>query len=87
MTALGSIFLNVGAQIVTAMESKWRGANGEVGGEAGDEYALWCSVLRELRRGRGRIGGITESCPTALQSEMAGLERQKEDYNSQTLEL
>ncbi len=36
--------------VVTATESRWRGANGEVGGEAGDAYALFCSLPRDLRR-------------------------------------
>lgn len=48
------------------MESKWRGANGEVGGEAGDEYALFCSFLRELRRYWGRIAGDMGICPPGL---------------------
>ena len=34
------IFLHAGSEFVTAIESRWRGAKGEVGGEAGDEYAL-----------------------------------------------
>ena len=52
----------VGAKIVTAMESRWRGANGEVGGDAGDEYARRCSCLRLRKQ---RIGGMVESCPVA----------------------
>ena len=69
------------------MESRWRGANGEVGGEAGDEYALCCNFLRELRRYRGRNGAIMESCPLALQSLMADIERQRKPVNWQTLQL
>ena len=42
----------------TAMDSRCRGANGEVGGEAGDEYALSCNFLKELRMFRGRKGVI-----------------------------
>ena len=30
------------------MDSRCRGANGEVGGEAGDENALCCDFLKEL---------------------------------------
>lgn len=45
------------------MESRCRGANGEVGGEAGDEYALCGSFLREFRRYWGLNGDILESCP------------------------
>ena len=45
------------------MDSRCRGANGEVGGEAGDEYALCCDCLKELRRFRGRKGGISKDWP------------------------
>ena len=50
MTALASTLLDADVEVVTAMESRWRGANGEVGGEAGDAYALFCSLPRDLRR-------------------------------------
>ena len=40
------------------MESRWRGANGETGGEAGDEYALFGSLPRETRGYRGPIGAM-----------------------------
>lgn len=68
------------------MESRWRGANGEFGGEAGDEYALFCSFSRELRRYRGRTEDIMESCPIASQSLLAVIERQMEAGSSQTLQ-
>ena len=40
------------------MDNRCRGANGEVRGEAGDEYALFCDIFKELRRFRGSKGGI-----------------------------
>ena len=74
--------MNVGANIVTAIESKWRGANGEVGGEAGDEYALRCSFPR-LRR--HRIGAILETCAVALLNLMADIAWQNEADKLQAL--
>ena len=67
------------------MESRWRGAKGEVGGEAGDEYGLRCSFSRELRSNRDRIGGITESRSNILKSLMTVEEKQEESVSSQTL--
>ena len=53
------------------MESRWRGANGEVGGEAGDEYALLGILPREVRRDWARNAGIVEICSLSLQSLVA----------------
>ena len=50
------------------MDSRCRGANGEVGGEAGDEYAFFCDFIKELRRFRGRKEGILRNWPIALES-------------------
>lgn len=66
--SIRSVFRQCCARVVTAMESRWRGANGEVGGEAGDEYALFCSFSSELRRYWGRIASILEICPLVPQS-------------------
>ena len=69
------------------MDSRWRGANGEVGGEAGDEYALCCNFSRELRRYRGRKGGIVGSCPRVLQSLTVDIEKRKVIETSLTLQI
>lgn len=65
----------VGDKIVTAMESRWRGANGEVRGEAGDEYARRCNCLRLRKQ---RVGGIVE----LSSSSMADIERQNEAHDT-----
>ena len=70
----------------TAMDSRCRGANGEVGGEAGDEYALCWGFLKELRRFRGRKGGIFGSWPIALESLTRNIEGRNEADNSRTLQ-
>ena len=62
--------------LYTAMDSRCRGANGEVGGEAGDEYALFCDFPKELRRFRGRKGGILRNWSIALER----LKRNIEEY-------
>ena len=57
------------------MDSRCRGANGEVGGEAGDEYALWCSFATELRRYRCRNGNIMGNSLLVLQNLIREIER------------
>ena len=68
------------------MDSRCRGANGEVGGEAGDEYALCCDFLKELRRFRGRGGGILGNWPIALGSLTRNIEERNEADTSQKLQ-
>lgn len=60
------------------MESRWRGANGDVGGEAGDEYALPCSFPMEFRMYWSRIGDIMGRKPMLLPKLMANIEKQDE---------
>ena len=68
------------------MESRCRGANGEVGGEAGDEYALCCDFLKELPRFRGRKGGILRNWRIALESLMRNIEEWTEADTSLELQ-
>lgn len=67
------------------MDSRCRGANGEVGGEAGDEYALCCEFVQNLRRFRGRRGGILRNWPVASER-MRNKEKSNEADNSLTLQ-
>ena len=68
------------------MDSRCRGANGEVGGEAGDENALCCDFLKELRRFRARKGGILGNWPIALESLTRNIEEWNGADTSRTLQ-
>lgn len=68
------------------MDSRCRGANGEVGGEAGDEYALCCDFLKKFRRFRGRSGGILRNWWIALESLMKNIEEWTEAGTSWILQ-
>ena len=78
-----SIFLDVDTKLITAMESRWRGAKGEMGGEAGDEYALRCSCLK-LRR--LCVEGIMKTRSIALQSLIAYTETKNGANNGKCFE-
>ena len=68
------------------MDNRCRGANGEVRGEAGDEYPLFNDFPKELRRFRGRKGGILRNWRTALESLMRRIEEWTEADTSQKLQ-
>lgn len=76
LSALRTRLVN-SAEVRSAMDSRWRGANGDVGGDAGDEYVLRCSFSRELRKYWGRNGGMITDCLRALKSLMANIENLK----------
>ena len=68
------------------MDRRCRGANGEVGGEAGDEYALCCDFLKELRRYRGRRGGILANSTINMGSLTRNIEERNEADSSHKLQ-